>query len=158
MIASWIECHNTCRLEKVYISDSTLTPSLTSMIVNHYKLKPDILTYNLSGMGCSSGLISIELARTLLTTHVDMYAVVLSIEPLTINWYLGNDRSMVLGNCIFRMGGAEVMLSNMKRDRARAKYELIHTIPIKEPTIVATIACNRETTTRVSSEFRFPGN
>ncbi|KAI3818486.1 hypothetical protein L1987_12294 [Smallanthus sonchifolius] len=81
---------------------------------------------SLTSMIC--GLISIDLARTLLKAHLNMYAVVLSIEPLTINWYLGNYRSMVLGNCIFRMGGAAVMLSNKNHDRARAKYELVHMI------------------------------
>ncbi|KAJ0435359.1 putative very-long-chain 3-oxoacyl-CoA synthase [Helianthus annuus] len=103
-------------------------PSLTAMVVNHYKLKPEILTYNMSGMGCSAGLISIDLAQTLLHTHPDMYAVVLSIETMTPLWYLGNDRSMLLGNCIFRMGGAAIMLSNKSRDQARSKYELVHMI------------------------------
>lgn len=42
------------------------TPSLTSMIVNHFKLRSDVITYNLSGMGCSAGVIAIGLARDLL--------------------------------------------------------------------------------------------
>ncbi|KAJ8533579.1 hypothetical protein K7X08_006903 [Anisodus acutangulus] len=42
------------------------TPSLSAMIVNHYKLGSDVLTYNISGMGCSAGLISIDLANRLL--------------------------------------------------------------------------------------------
>ena len=42
------------------------TPSLSSMIVNHYKLRGNILSYNLGGMGCSAGLISIDLAKQLL--------------------------------------------------------------------------------------------
>ncbi|KAK1412191.1 hypothetical protein QVD17_33223 [Tagetes erecta] len=103
-------------------------PSLTSMIVNRYKLKPEILSYNLSGMGCSASLISIDLARNLLKTHPHMLAVVLSVEILTLNWYMGNDRSMILGNCLFRMGGAAMMLSNKNSDRARSKYELVHMI------------------------------
>ncbi|KAH0665886.1 hypothetical protein KY285_027092 [Solanum tuberosum] len=40
-------------------------PSLSSMIVNHYKLGVDVLTYTISGMGCSAGLISIDLANRL---------------------------------------------------------------------------------------------
>ncbi|KAJ0669041.1 putative very-long-chain 3-oxoacyl-CoA synthase [Helianthus annuus] len=103
-------------------------PSLTSMIVNHYKLKPDIMTYNLSGTGCSAGLISISLAQTLLHTHHDTYAVVLSIEAMSLYWYLGNNRSMILGNCLFRMGGAAIILSNKYSDRARSKYVLAHMI------------------------------
>ena len=42
------------------------TPCLSSMIVNHYDLPCNILSYNLSGMGCSAGLISIKLANQLL--------------------------------------------------------------------------------------------
>ena len=42
------------------------TPSLSAMIVNYFKMKSNIVSYNLSGMGCSAGVISISLARELL--------------------------------------------------------------------------------------------
>jgi 3-ketoacyl-CoA synthase len=42
------------------------TPSLSAMVINHYKLRGNILSYNLGGMGCSAGLISIDLAKQLL--------------------------------------------------------------------------------------------
>lgn len=42
------------------------TPSLSAMIVNHYKLRGNVMCYNLGGMGCSAGLISIDLAKQLL--------------------------------------------------------------------------------------------
>jgi len=41
-------------------------PSLTTMIVNKYKLRPDVKSYNLSGMGCSAGIAAIDLAKHLL--------------------------------------------------------------------------------------------
>lgn len=104
------------------------TPSLSSMIVNHYKLKPTIKTYNLGGMGCSAGLISIDLAKHLLKARPNSKALVFSTENITQNWYFGNDRSMLLCNCIFRVGGAAVLLSNKASDRRRAKYELVHTV------------------------------
>ncbi|XWS35946.1 hypothetical protein CRYUN_Cryun20dG0040300 [Craigia yunnanensis] len=104
------------------------TPSLSAMIVNHYKLRTDIKSYNLGGMGCSAGLISIELAKTLLQANPNTYAVVVSTENITLNWYFGNDKSMLLCNCIFRMGGAAVLLSNKTRDKARSKYQLVHLV------------------------------
>lgn len=104
------------------------TPSLSSMIVNHYKLRTDIKSFNLGGMGCSAGLISIDLAKHLLQANPNTYAVVVSTENITLNWYFGNDRSMLLCNCIFRMGGAAVLLSNKGRDRRRSKYQLVHSV------------------------------
>ncbi|KAJ6828127.1 putative 3-ketoacyl-CoA synthase 1 [Iris pallida] len=104
------------------------TPSLSSMIVNRYKMREDIKSFNLGGMGCSAGLISIDLAKDMLQANPSSYAVVLSTENITLNWYFGNDRSMLLSNCIFRMGGAAVLLSNKRRDAKRAKYRLVHTV------------------------------
>lgn len=37
------------------------------------------------------------------------------------NWYCGNQRSMLIPNCLFRMGGAAVLLSNKRMERLRAK-------------------------------------
>ena len=42
------------------------TPSLSAMVVNRYRLRGNILSYSLGGMGCSAGLISIDLAKQLL--------------------------------------------------------------------------------------------
>ncbi|GMI85855.1 3-ketoacyl-CoA synthase 1 [Hibiscus trionum] len=104
------------------------TPSFSAMIINHYKLRTDIKSYNLGGMGCSAGLISVELAKNLFRANPNMYAVVVSTENLTVNWYFGNDKSMLLCNCLFRLGGAAVLLSNKPQDRARSKYELLHLV------------------------------
>jgi predicted naringenin-chalcone synthase len=35
-------------------------------IINKFKMRSDIQSYNLSGMGCSAGLISLHLAKDLL--------------------------------------------------------------------------------------------
>ncbi|CAL0321106.1 unnamed protein product [Lupinus luteus] len=104
------------------------TPSLSAMIVNHYKLRGNIQSYNLGGMGCSAGLLSIDLAKQLLQVHPNSYALVVSMENITLNWYFGNNRSMLVSNCLFRMGGAAILLSNKSSDRRRAKYQLVHTV------------------------------
>ena len=48
-------------------------------------------------------------------------ALVVSTENITQNWYFGNDRSMLIPNCLFRVGGAAMLLSNKRSDRRRAK-------------------------------------
>ncbi|XP_075671914.1 3-ketoacyl-CoA synthase 20-like [Castanea sativa] len=104
------------------------TPSLSAMVVNRYKLRGNISSYNLGGMGCSAGLISIDLAKWLLQVQPNSYALVVSMESLTLNWYQGNNRSMLLLNCLFRLGAAAILLSNPSSDRCHSKYQLIHTL------------------------------
>ncbi|CAK9185532.1 unnamed protein product [Ilex paraguariensis] len=104
------------------------TPSLSAMVINHYKLRGNIDSYNLGGMGCSAGLLSIDLAKKLLQVHPNSYALVVSMENITLNWYFGNDRAKLVSNCLFRMGGAAVLLSNKFSERRRSKYQLVHTV------------------------------
>ncbi|KDP46259.1 hypothetical protein JCGZ_10099 [Jatropha curcas] len=104
------------------------TPSLSAMIINKYKLRGNILSFNLGGMGCSAGVIAIDLTKDLLQIHRNSYAVVVSTENITQNWYFGNKKSMLIPNCLFRVGGAAVLLSNKSTDRRRAKYKLVHLV------------------------------
>ncbi|KAK6931495.1 FAE1/Type III polyketide synthase-like protein [Dillenia turbinata] len=104
------------------------TPSLSAMVINRYKMRSNIKSFNLSGMGCSAGLISIDLARDLLQVHPNSNAVVVSTEIITPNYYSGNQRAMLLPNCLFRMGSAAILLSNKRSDRYRAKYKLVHVV------------------------------
>uniref|UniRef100_A0A803MU02 very-long-chain 3-oxoacyl-CoA synthase n=2 Tax=Chenopodium quinoa TaxID=63459 RepID=A0A803MU02_CHEQI len=104
------------------------TPSLSAMVVNKYKLRSNIKSFNLSGMGCSAGLISVDLAKDLLQAHPNSNAVVISTEILVPNFYCGKERAMLLPNCLFRMGGAAILLSNKTAYRRRAKYRLLHVV------------------------------
>ncbi|XP_071940509.1 3-ketoacyl-CoA synthase 11-like [Coffea arabica] len=106
------------------------TPSLSAMIVNHYKLRGNILSYNLGGMGCSAGVISIDFAKQLLQVHPNSYALVVSMENLSLSGYTGNHKPMLVTNCLFRLGGAAILLSNNSSDSRRSKYQLIHSIRI----------------------------
>jgi 3-ketoacyl-CoA synthase len=45
----------------------------------------------------------------------------MSTENITHNLYLGNQRSMLIPGCIFRIGGAAIVLSNKPKDAFRAK-------------------------------------
>ncbi|GAB4832307.1 separase/separin [Ancistrocladus abbreviatus] len=104
------------------------TPSLSAMVVNKYKMRSNIKSFNLSGMGCSCNPISIDLARDLLQVHPSSYALVISTEIITPNYYRGNQRAMLLPNCLFRMGCAAMLLSNKRKERRRAKYRLLHVV------------------------------
>ncbi|KAL9998151.1 putative very-long-chain 3-oxoacyl-CoA synthase [Helianthus debilis subsp. tardiflorus] len=104
------------------------TPSLSAMVVSKYKMRSNVKSFNLSGMGCSAGLISIDFAKHLLQVHPESYAVVISTEIITPNSYMGKERSMLLPNCLFRMGGAAVLLTNKRSQRKHAKYSLVHVV------------------------------
>ncbi|KAJ6757111.1 3-KETOACYL-COA SYNTHASE [Salix koriyanagi] len=104
------------------------TPSLATMMINKFGFRSNIRSFNLSGMGCSAGILSISLARDLLRVHRNSLALVLSMESVSSNMYQGQVKSMLLANCLFRMGGAAILLSNRKSDRQIAKYELQHLV------------------------------
>lgn len=100
------------------------TPSLSAMVINHYKLRHNISSFNLGGMGCAAGVIAIDLAKDLLNAYPGSYALVVSTEAVTYTWYTGNDPDMLLANSFFRMGAAAMLLSSCRLDRWRSKYEL----------------------------------
>ena len=106
------------------------TPSLSAMIVNKFGMRSDVLSYNLGGMGCSASVIAVDLAAKLLTSaeNRNSNALVVSTENITQNWYRGNDRSMLLSNCLFRCGAAALLLSNKARDKSRSRFKLLHTV------------------------------
>ncbi|KAI8549667.1 hypothetical protein RHMOL_Rhmol06G0042700 [Rhododendron molle] len=79
-------------------------------------------------VNCSAGVIAVDLAKDLLQVHRNTYAVVVSTENITQNWYFGNKKAMLIPNCLFRVGGSAVLLSNKSGDRRRAKYKLVHVV------------------------------
>lgn len=104
------------------------SPSLSAMLVNRYKMRSNIKTFNLSGMGCAASLLAVDMVRHLLKVHRNTYALVVSSENMSGRDYFGGKRSMLIANCLFRTGGAAVLLSNRSSDRKRAKYRLLHTV------------------------------
>ncbi|KAI3981540.1 hypothetical protein MKX01_007460 [Papaver californicum] len=55
-------------IDVLIVTSGTFTsvPSLPSILVHRYNLHPDIKTFNLSGMGCSSGVMCVDLAANVL--------------------------------------------------------------------------------------------
>lgn len=49
---------------------------------------------------------------------------------LGVHRYLGNDRSMLIPNTLFRIGGAAVVLTNKPSWKSRSKYELQHVVRV----------------------------
>ncbi|PON75343.1 Very-long-chain 3-ketoacyl-CoA synthase [Parasponia andersonii] len=87
-------------------------PSLSSRIVNQYKMRNDIKSFNLSGMGCSGSLAAIDLVQRVFETYQNKYAIVVSTESLGPNWYCGKDKAMMLANCLYRSGGCSMLFTN----------------------------------------------
>jgi 3-ketoacyl-CoA synthase len=65
------------------------TPSLSASIINHFKMPASTINYSLGGMGCSAGVIALDLARELLGNHPNSVALVVSHENITMNYYTG---------------------------------------------------------------------
>lgn len=98
------------------------------MIINKFGFRSNVKSVNLSGMGCSAGLLSINLAKDLLRVHKNSLALVLSMEAVAPNGYRGNTKSKLIANVLFRMGGAAILLSNKKQHKPVAKYKLEHLV------------------------------
>ncbi|KAK9803411.1 hypothetical protein WJX72_008606 [[Myrmecia] bisecta] len=104
------------------------TPSMSSLVINHFGMRPDIRSFSLAGMGCSASVIALDAAQMALKSMPNSVALVLSTEIIGNQVYYGNERPFLVANCIFRMGGAAALLSNRPGDKPRAKYRLDHIV------------------------------
>ncbi|CAL1407290.1 unnamed protein product [Linum trigynum] len=112
---------------------SAHTPSLTGRIVNRYKMKQGIKSYSLAGMGCTSSIIGIDMARNLLNTQPNAFAIVVSAEAFGSHFYRGSDRSMILPNLFYRTGGTSILLTNNSNYRDQAMLELVALVRTHDP-------------------------
>ncbi|XP_006349735.2 3-ketoacyl-CoA synthase 2-like [Solanum tuberosum] len=127
LLKTGVQCEDIGMLITVF-GGYNIMPSVSSVIVKRYNLRHDIRTYNVTGMGCTAGLVALGLVQNLLKVHDNSCALVVTSESTTANVYKGNDRSKLLANCIFRVGAVALLLSNKPSDVNTSKYELIHTV------------------------------
>ena len=48
---------------------------------------------------------------------------------------------MILSNCLFRLGGAAILLSNKRKDASRAKYQLLTTVRVHKVRATVRTGC-----------------
>ncbi|CAL6095792.1 3-ketoacyl-CoA_synthase [Hexamita inflata] len=101
------------------------TPSLSSMIINEFKMKKDIHNFSLGGMGCSASPLGVDVVQSFLRNRNLKYAILVSTEIIMLNYYQGNDASMLLPNTLFRAGCAAILFTNVNY---KCKYELKHIV------------------------------
>lgn len=110
-----------CDIDVLIVNCSIFTPTpvFADMVVNRYKLRDDVKSVNLSGMGCSAGLVSVGLAKNILhAAPLGTRVLVVSTEILSSQYYVGTERAMLLPNCLFRMTPTTGACSRRRTTRA----------------------------------------
>ncbi|KAH0573206.1 3-ketoacyl-CoA synthase [Spironucleus salmonicida] len=103
------------------------TPSLASMLIKKYQFPPTTHAYSLGGMGCGAGPVAVDLVRAMMKFYGCKYGLLLSTENMTQHFYNGEDRSMLLPNTLFRMGGAAMLFTSERKGSKYALQNLIKT-------------------------------
>lgn len=103
-------------------------PSLTARVMNRYKMRDGVKTFNLSGEGCSASVLAVDLVQQLFKTHKNAMALVVSTESIGPHWYCGKEKSMLLSNCLFRCGGCSMLLTNKRALKHQAIMKLNHSV------------------------------
>ncbi|KAL7722238.1 3-ketoacyl-CoA synthase [Entamoeba marina] len=103
------------------------TPSVSSMIINHYKMKSTIINYHFGGHGCAAGVLTIDAAHDYLRAHPNSNVLLYNTENVTGGIYLGEERPRLLFFPLFRSGGAASIMSNKPQYAKTAHYKLLTT-------------------------------
>eukprot|EP00877_Chromochloris_zofingiensis_P010096 jgi/Chrzof1/533/Cz01g19090.t1_LCKAS2 len=106
------------------------TPSMASMVINAFKLRPNIQAYHLGGMGCSNGVVAVNMVKDMLKAHPNSNAVLITTEVTTPAFYKGKDKHRQVTNMIFRTGASAMLFSNKPNQVRHAKYKLLHNIRV----------------------------
>ncbi|EFJ47586.1 hypothetical protein VOLCADRAFT_91861 [Volvox carteri f. nagariensis] len=100
------------------------TPSISSMVVNAFKMRKDVNSYHLGGMGCANGVVAVNLVADLLKAHPGSIALFVTNETTTPAFYKGRDKHRLVTNVLFRLGAAAMIITNKPSLVRKAKYLL----------------------------------
>ncbi|MCO5612857.1 hypothetical protein L7F22_067128 [Adiantum nelumboides] len=99
------------------------TPSLSALLVNHFKMRSNVKAFHFADMGCNAGFISLGLARDLLQVHRATTRYVLAASSEVIQAvYDGKERPTMVTNCLLynyckaRYGAEEKGISSQQID------------------------------------------
>ncbi|KAE8655422.1 3-ketoacyl-CoA synthase 3 [Hibiscus syriacus] len=76
-------------------------------------------------MSSCASAIAVDLVHHLFKTYMNSFAVIVSSESLNPNWYCGKERSMMLPNILFRLGGCSLLLTNKTSMKHKALMKLM---------------------------------
>ncbi|GAX73324.1 hypothetical protein CEUSTIGMA_g778.t1 [Chlamydomonas eustigma] len=100
--------------------------------IRRFKMRSDIQSYHLGGMGCGTGVVGINLVRDLLKARPNSVALFVPSEITTYAFYDGKEKQRMVANAIFRMGGAAIMFTNKPSMRSVSKYQLVHAVRVHQ--------------------------
>ncbi|MEC8022785.1 MAG: hypothetical protein VX223_02560, partial [Myxococcota bacterium] len=106
-----------------YMAGKTL-PSLSSHLAGTLGLRNDVVTVNMSDMGCSAAVAALDLGRRLLNGETDPKRVLMvALEPVSNLFQAEDDSGAIVGNTLFGEGCAAVVLST---HREAMVYDIEH--------------------------------
>ncbi len=94
-----------------------MIPSVDACLVNHFKMKQDIVRLPVTEMGCAAGISGIIYAKNFLKANPGKKAAVVAVESPTATFQL-HDFSManIVSAAIFGDGAATILLSSCPED------------------------------------------
>ena len=87
-----------------------ICPGISTYLIEHLGLSPDIRAYDMVGSGCGGAIPNLQIARSLVAGNADEVVVSVSVEICTATFQMGNDISLIISNAIFGDGAAAAVV------------------------------------------------
>ena len=101
------------QMDAVVVSTCTgyLCPGLSGHVVERLGLRPDVLAFDLVGLGCAAALPNVMLGQVLLASGVNQNVLSICDEISSAAMYLDNDPGVLIRACLFGDGAGAAVLS-----------------------------------------------